>query len=64
MTASRHFLGDHRRSSVNTRVHCVALPGTRPTYRDFDRNVATHPSRFAVLNGITPPGIPVAEEGR
>ena len=51
--------GDHRRSRVETKMHCVKLLGQRLMARDFDRQVAEFQVRVAVLNGYTALGIPV-----
>ncbi|MCA3437578.1 MAG: IS5/IS1182 family transposase, partial [Rhodobacter sp.] len=53
--------GCHRRSRVETKMHCVKLPGQRLMARDFDRQVAAFQVRVAILNGSTAPGIPVTE---
>ena len=63
---ARHRLKDgpehwHRRSRVETRMHCVKLPGLRLAARDFDRQVAEFQVRVAVMNGFTALGIPVTE---
>ena len=50
---------DHRRSRVETRMHCVKLPGQRLAARDFDRQVAKFQVRVAVMNSFTALGIPV-----
>ena len=51
----------HRRSRVETKMHCVKLLGQRLIARDFDRQVAELQVRLAVLNGYTALGIPVTE---
>jgi transposase len=51
----------HRRSRVETKMHCVKLLGQRLKARDFDRQVAELQVRIAVLNGYTALGIPVTE---
>lgn len=69
LRASRHFgrtiwrrwSGYHRRSRVETKMHCVKLLGQRLTARDFDRQVAEFQIRVAVLNGFTELGVPVTE---
>jgi hypothetical protein len=48
----------HRRSRVETKMHCVKLLGQRLSARDFDRQVAEIQIRAAVLNGFTALGIP------
>ncbi len=57
----RRWSGYHRRSRVETKMHCVKLLGQRLTARDFDRQVAEFQVRVAVLNGFTALGIPVTE---
>jgi hypothetical protein len=53
--------GYHRRSRVETKMHCVKLLGQRLAARDFERQVAEFQIRVAVLNGFTALGIPVTE---
>ena len=60
-TIWRRWSGYHRRSRVETKMHCVKLPGQRLAARDFDRQVAEFQIRVAVLNGFTALGIPVTE---
>ena len=57
----RNWSGYHRRSRVETKMHCVKLLGQRLMARDFDRQVAEIQVRIAVLNGYTALGIPVTE---
>jgi hypothetical protein len=57
----RRWSGYHRRSRVETKMHCVKLLGQRLAARDFDRQVAEFQIRVAVLNGFTALGIPVTE---
>ena len=54
----RHLTGYHRRSRVETKMHCVKLLGQRLSARDFDRQVAEIQIRAAILNGFTALGIP------
>ncbi len=60
-TIWRRWSGYHRRSRVETKMHCVKLLGQRLMARDFDRQVAEFQVRVAVLNGFTALGIPVTE---
>ena len=60
-TIWRRWSGYHRRSRVETKMHCVKLLGQRLMARDFDRLVAEFQVRVAVLNGFTALGIPVTE---
>jgi hypothetical protein len=48
----------HRRSRVETKMHCVQLLGQRLSARDVDRQVAAIQIRAAILNGVTALGIP------
>ena len=57
----RRWSGYHRRSRVETKMHCIKLLGQRLMARDFDRQVAELQVRIAVLNGYTALGIPVTE---
>ena len=57
----RRWSGYHRRSRVETKMHCVKLLGQRLMARDFDRQVAEIQVRIAVLNGYAALGIPVTE---
>jgi hypothetical protein len=57
----RRWSGYHRRSRVETKMHCVKLLGQRLMARDFDRQVAEFQVRIAVLNGFTALGIPVTK---
>ena len=57
----RRWSGYHRRSRVETTMHCVKLQGQRLVARNFDRQVAEFQVRVAVLNGFTALGIPVTE---
>jgi hypothetical protein len=54
----RNLTGYHRRSRVETKMHCVKLLGQRLAARDFDRQVAEIQIRAAILNGFTALGIP------
>lgn len=60
-TIRRRWSGYHRRSRVETRMHCVKLLGQRLMARDFDRQVAEFQVRVAVLNGFTALGTPITE---
>ena len=57
----RKLSGYHRRSRVESKMHCVKLMGQRLMARDFDRQVAEIQIRIAVLNRYTALGIPVTE---
>ncbi|MEM9249125.1 MAG: IS5/IS1182 family transposase, partial [Pseudomonadota bacterium] len=57
----RRWSGYHRRSRVETKMHCVKLLGQSLMARDFDRQVAQLQVRIAVLDGYTALGIPVTE---
>ena len=57
----RRWSGYHRRSRVETRMHCVKLLEQSLMARDFDRQVAEFQIRVAVMNGYTALGIPVTK---
>ena len=50
--------GYHRRSRVETKMHCLKLMGQRLVARGFDRQVAEVQIRAAILNCFTALGIP------
>ncbi|NRB20914.1 MAG: IS5/IS1182 family transposase, partial [Rhodobacteraceae bacterium] len=54
----RQLTGYHRRSRVETKMHCVKLLGQRLSARDFERQVAETQIRAAILNEFTALGIP------
>jgi hypothetical protein len=54
----RRWSGYHRRSLVETKMHCVKLLGDGIMAREFDRQVAELQVRAAVLNRFTALGIP------
>lgn len=54
----RQLTGYHRRSRVETKMHCVKLLGQRLWARDLDRLVAEIQIRAAILKGFTSLGIP------
>lgn len=49
--------GYHRRSGVETKMHCMKLTGQRLMARDFDRPVAELQVRIAVLDRCAAPCI-------
>ena len=57
----RNWSGYHRRSCVETKMHCVKLLGQWLMARYFDRQVAKLQIRIAVLNGYTALGILITE---
>ncbi|MCA3458418.1 MAG: IS5/IS1182 family transposase, partial [Rhodobacter sp.] len=57
----RRWSGCHRRSRVETKMHCVKPPGQRLMARDIDRQVSELQVRVAVLNGFTALGTPITE---
>ena len=57
----RKLTGYHRRSRVESKMHCIKLLGQSVMARDFDRQVAEIQIRIAVLNRYTALGIPVTE---
>jgi hypothetical protein len=60
-TVWRRWSGYHRRSRVETKMHCVKLLGQSLMARDFERQVAEIQIRIAVLNRYTALGIPITE---
>jgi len=60
-TLWRRWSGYHRRSRVETKMHCLKLMGQSLMARHFDRQVAEIQIRIAVLNRYTALGIPVTE---
>jgi hypothetical protein len=60
-TLWRRWSGYHRRSRVETKMHCMKLLGQSLMARDFDRQVAEIQIRIAVLNRYTALGIPLTE---
>ena len=60
-TLWRRWSGYHRRSRVETKMHCMKLLGQSLMARDFERQVAEIQIRIAVLNRYTALGIPVTE---
>ena len=60
-TLWRHWSGYHRRSRVETKMHCMKLLGQSLMARDFDRQVAEIEVRIAVLNRYTALGIPITK---
>jgi len=60
-TLWRRWSGYHRRSRVETKMHCLKLMGQSLMARDFDRQVAEIQIRIAVLNRYTALGIPITE---
>jgi hypothetical protein len=63
-TLWRRWSGYHRRSRVETKMHCMKLLGQSLMAGDFDRQVAEIHVRIAVLNRYTALGIPVTEPVR
>ena len=57
----RNWSGYHRKSRIETKMHCVKLLGQRLMARDFGRQVAEVQARVAILNGYTALGIPVTK---
>lgn len=60
-TVWRRWSGYHRRSRVETKMHCLKQLGQSLMARDFNRQVAEIQIRIAVLNRYTVLGIPVTE---
>ena len=57
----RNWSGYHRKSRVETKMHCVKLLGQQLMARDFVREVAEVQVRVAILTGYTALGIPVTK---
>jgi len=57
----RRWSGYHRRSLVETKMHCFKLLGERVRSRDFDRQVAELQIRAAILNRFTALGTPLTQ---
>lgn len=55
----RRWSGYHRRSRVETKMHCIKLLGQRLTARDFDRQITEVHIRVAILNRFTALGSPL-----
>jgi len=53
--------GYHRRSRVETKMHCVKPMGQSLMARDLERQVAVVRIRIAILNSYTAIGIPITE---
>lgn len=60
-TIWKRWSGYHRRSRVESKMHCMKLIGQSLMARDLDRQVAEVQIRVAVLNRYTALGIPVTE---
>lgn len=60
-TIWKRWSGYHRRSRVETKMHCVKRLGQSLMARGFDRQVAEIQVRIAVPNRYTTLGIPVTE---
>jgi hypothetical protein len=58
-TLWRRWSGYHRRSRVETKMHCMKLLGQSLMARDFQRQVAEIQIRIAVLNRYTALSIPI-----
>ena len=57
----RNWSGYHRRSRVETKMHCIKLLGQCLMAHNFDRQVAEVQVRIAILNCYTALGIPVTK---
>jgi hypothetical protein len=60
-TLWRRWSGHHRRSRVETKMHCMKLLGQSLMARDFERQVAEIQIRIAEQHRYTAHGIPVTE---
>lgn len=57
----RRWSGYHRRSRVETKMHCIKLLGQRLTARNFDRQLTEVYVRAAILNRFTALGTPITQ---
>ena len=60
-TLWRRWSGYHRRSRVESKMHCIKLLSQSLMARDFERQVAEIQIRIAVLNRYTALSIPATE---
>jgi hypothetical protein len=60
-TLWRRWSGFHRRSRVETEMHCLKLMDQSLMARNFDRQVAEIQIRIAVLNRYTALGVPATK---
>ena len=60
-TIWRWWSGYHRRSRIETKMHCIKLRGQRLTARDFERQIAEFHLPVASLNRFTALGIPLTQ---
>lgn len=60
----RRWSGYHRRSRVETKMHCIKLLGQRLMARDFDRQITEVHVRMAILNRFTALGNPLTQAVR
>jgi hypothetical protein len=60
-TLWRRWSGYHRRSRVETKMHCMKLLGQSFMARDFERQVEEIQIRIAVLHRYTARGTPISE---
>lgn len=60
----RRWSGYHRRSRVETKMHCIKLLGQFLMARDFDRQITEVHVRVAILNRFTALGAPLTHAVR
>ncbi|NHN91086.1 IS5 family transposase [Acetobacter sicerae] len=60
----RRWSGYHRRSRVETKMHCIKLLGQRLMARDFRRQISEVHVRIAILNRFTALGTPITQTVR
>ena len=60
-TVWRRWSGHHRRSRVETKMHCMKQLGQSLMTKDFERQVAEIQVRIAILNRYTALGIPITK---
>ena len=60
-TLCKKWSGYHRRSLVETKMHCIKLLGDKLSARSFDSQVNEIHARVAVLNRFTELGRPLTQ---
>ncbi len=60
-TLWKKWSGYHRRSLVETKMHCIKLLGDKLSARRFDSQVNEIHARVAVLNRFTEFGLPLTQ---
>ena len=60
-TLWKKWSGYHRRSLVETKMHCIKLLGDKLSARSFDSQVNEIHARVTVLNRFTELGLPLTQ---